>query len=74
MEQLSFASLDYAAKKKRTKRDVFLAEMAAVVPSAGRARSCDRALVINGSDRPASPSGTMSRVCEGGFTREVTSE
>jgi len=32
MDQLSFASLDYATKKKRTKRDVFLAEMAAVVP------------------------------------------
>jgi len=29
---LSFASLDFAAKKKRTKRDVFLAEMAAIVP------------------------------------------
>jgi IS5 family transposase len=32
MDQLSFASLDFAAKKKRTKRDVFLAEMAAAVP------------------------------------------
>jgi len=32
MDQLSFSSLDHAAKKKRTKRDVFLAEMAAVVP------------------------------------------
>ncbi len=32
MDQLSFASLDYASKKKRTKRDVFLGEMAAVVP------------------------------------------
>lgn len=32
MSQLSFATLDYAAKKKRTKRDIFLAEMAAVVP------------------------------------------
>ena len=32
MDQLSFASLDYATKKKRTKREVFLAEMAAVVP------------------------------------------
>ena len=31
-DQLSFASLGFAAKKKRTKRDVFLAEMAAVVP------------------------------------------
>ena len=30
--QLSFASLDFVAKKKRTKRDVFLAELAAVVP------------------------------------------
>ena len=29
---LGFASLDFAAKKKRTKRDVFLSEMAAVVP------------------------------------------
>jgi transposase, IS5 family len=29
---LSFASLDFAAKKKRTKRDVFLAEMSAIVP------------------------------------------
>ena len=29
--QLSFAPLDYAGKKKRTKRDVFLAEIAAPV-------------------------------------------
>jgi hypothetical protein len=27
--QLSFATIDYAGKKTRTKRDVFLAEMAA---------------------------------------------
>lgn len=32
MSQLSFATLAYAAKKKRTKRDIFLAEMADVVP------------------------------------------
>ena len=32
MDHLSFASLDYANKKKRTKREAFLAEMAAVVP------------------------------------------
>jgi transposase, IS5 family len=30
--QLSFASLEFAGKKKRTKRDLFLAEMTAVVP------------------------------------------
>ena len=29
--QLSFAMLDYVGKKKRTKRDVFLAEIAAVL-------------------------------------------
>ena len=32
MDQVSFATLDFAGKKKRTKRDVFLAEMADVVP------------------------------------------
>lgn len=30
--QLSFASLDFASKKKRTKREVFLAEMTTAVP------------------------------------------
>ena len=30
--QLSFATLDFAGKKKRTKRDVFLTEMTAAVP------------------------------------------
>ncbi len=32
MSQLSFSSLDYASKKKRTKREIFLAEMDQVVP------------------------------------------
>jgi len=32
MTQRSFASLDYTHKKKRTKRDIFLSEMEAVVP------------------------------------------
>ena len=32
MDELSFASVDFLSKKKRTKRDVFLAEMTAVVP------------------------------------------
>ena len=32
VDRFSFSSLDYAAKKKRTRRGVFLAEMAAVVP------------------------------------------
>lgn len=29
---MSFASLDFAAKRKRRKRNAFLAEMAAIVP------------------------------------------
>ncbi len=41
--QLSFATLDYAGKKRRTKRDVFLAEMAAAV-----AGSSDRAALSEG--------------------------
>ena len=32
MVQLGFSSLDYAHKKKRTKREIFLSEMDAVVP------------------------------------------
>ena len=55
--QLSFATLDYAGKKKRTKRDVFLAEMAlgGAVVSAG---SSDRAALSEGgsSRRPSSVS------------------
>ena len=34
MSQLSFATLDFAAKKKCAKRDVFPAEMAEAVPRA----------------------------------------
>ena len=65
MDQLSFASLDYAAKKKRTKRDVFLAEMAAgllrIAPesltvgafqrTALRAAACTRAVFSFGHSR-----------------------
>lgn len=32
MSQLSFSSLDFAAKKKTTKREIFLTEMEAAVP------------------------------------------
>ncbi len=31
-DQLSFASLDFAAKRKRTKQDVFLSEMGQIIP------------------------------------------
>ena len=65
MDQLSFASLDYAAEKKRTKRDVFLAEMAAGLHrvalesltvgafqrTALRAAACNRAVFSFGHSR-----------------------
>lgn len=35
-DQLSFVSLDFASKKRRTKRDVFLAKMGGIVPWASR--------------------------------------
>ena len=53
--QLSFATLDYAGKKKRTKRDAFLAEMArgGAVVSAG---SSDRAALSEGGSSRRSSS------------------
>ena len=70
--QLSFASLDFAGKKKRTKRDVFLAEMTAVVPWAAL-----EALIephypkagSNGGRRPF-PIAVMLRIycCSSGIT------
>jgi IS5 family transposase len=62
--QLSFASLDFAAKKKRTKRDLFLAEMAAVVPWAkrrfgafgGQGQAAARGTIVDATLIAASPS------------------
>ena len=64
MNQLSFASLDFAAKKKRTKRDVFLAEMSAVVPWGVLAALIEPhypKLGPKGGRRPF-PLGTMLRI------------
>ena len=63
-DQLSFASLDYAAKKKRTKREVFLAEMAAIVPWARLAAVIEPhypKLGPQGGRRPF-PLGVMLRI------------
>jgi len=62
--QLSFASLDFAAKKKRTKRDVFLAAMAAVGPWAeleALIEPHDPKMGPKGGRRPF-PLGVMLRV------------
>lgn len=65
MSQLSFASLDYATKKKRTKREIFLAEMNAVVPwsrlEAVIAPHYPRANPASGGRRPF-PLGVMLRI------------
>ena len=63
-DQLSFASLDFAGKKKRTKRDVFLAEMAAIVPWAALEAVIDPfypKLGPQGGRRPF-PLGVMLRI------------
>lgn len=63
-DQLSFASLDFAAKKKRTKRDVFLAEMTAVVPWAKLEALIEPhypRLGVQGGRRPF-PLSTMLRI------------
>ena len=61
MNQLSFASLDFAAKKKRTKRDVFLTEMAAVVPWGALEALIDR--TIRRSGRKAGGGRSHYRPC-----------
>ena len=64
VDQLSFSSLDYAAKKRRTKRDVFLAEMAAIVPWAALEAVIEPHYPKAGSKggRPPMPLETMLRV------------
>ena len=64
MGQLSFASLDYASKKKRTKRDVFLGEMAAVVPWAALEAVIEPHYPKNGpkGGRRPFPLGVMLRI------------
>ena len=63
-DQLSFASLDFAVKKKRTKRSVFLGEMSAVVPWGILERLIEPhypKLGPQGGRRPF-PLGTMLRI------------
>ena len=60
MDQLSFASLDFAAKKKRTKRDVFLGRDGNG-GAVGSARRRDRAALSQ--DRPARRSAAVPAGC-----------
>lgn len=67
--QLSFASLDYAAKKKRTKREVFLAEMSRIVPWAKLAPTAALAGVAFAIARGAGASDRHCASCEKACTR-----
>ena len=62
--QLSFSSLDYAGKKKTTKREVFLAEMTAAVPWAALGSVIDPFYPKMGPQggRRAFPLGVMLRI------------
>ncbi len=62
MEQLSFASLDYQAKKKRTKREKFLAEMDRVIPWSRLAALIEAHYPKAGHGRRPYPLGTMLRI------------
>jgi hypothetical protein len=62
MSQISFASLDYAAKKKRTKRERFLAEMDGVVPWARLAALIEPHYPKAGNGRRPYRLGVMLRI------------
>jgi len=57
MSQRSFASAEYAMKNKRTRREVFLAEMERVVPWHNRRRRADRQCDL-GHQQPRRPAGS----------------
>jgi hypothetical protein len=76
MDQLSFASLDYAAKKKRTKQKQMCGSRGAL----GRARSFDRAALSQGwSERRSATisigrDGTGFIACSSGITSLIPAE
>ena len=62
MRQQSFSSLDYAHKKKRTKREVFLGEMDAVVPWVRLEGLISPYYTKPGKGRPQMPLSVMLRI------------
>ena len=62
MSQLSFATLDHQNKKKRTKREVFLGEMDAVVPWGRLAALIEPHYPRIGNGRRPYPLGVMLRI------------
>ena len=62
MKQQSFSSFEYSQKKKRTKRDVFLAQMAAVVPWARLEALISPHYTRPRKGRPQMPLSVMLRI------------
>lgn len=62
MSQMSFGDAEYAGKKKRTRREVFLAEMDQVIPWSSLLRLIGPVYPTAGRGRPPYPLETMLRV------------
>jgi transposase, IS5 family len=62
MKQVSFGDAEYAAKRKQTRREVFLAEMAQVVPWATLLSLIEPFYPVAGRGRHPYPLATMLRV------------
>jgi len=62
MSQMSFGDAEYATKKKRTRREVFLAEMDQVMPWGSLLRLIEPLYPVAGRGRPPYPLETMLRV------------
>ncbi len=59
---MSFGDAEYAAKKKRTRREIFLGEMEQVVPWAGMLQVIEPFYPVDGRGRQPYPLKTMLRV------------
>jgi IS5 family transposase len=62
MSQMSFGDAEYATKKKRTRREAFLAEMNQVMPWGSLLRLIEPLYPVAGRGRPPYPLETMLRV------------
>ena len=62
LSQLSFSDVEYGAKRKKTKREIFLAEMDSVVPWDSMIRLIEPVYPKSAVGRPAYPLASMIRV------------
>ena len=62
MDQMSFGDAEYAAKKKRTRREIFLAEMEQVVPWSSLLKDIEGVYPVAGRGRRPYPVEAMLRI------------